>query len=241
MGQAREVGAQAGTAAGPRLTAIILTLNEANHIEACIHSLSWADDVLVFDSFSSDDTVALAEGAGGRVLQSRFQNYAQQRNAALQAMQTDWVFFVDADERGTPELGAEIRGCDRRSAADRLVCAAPQLHFWQTDAGRGLVSRLSAAAPAALVSDAMSVRCTKSGVVDGEIGYLQKPLIHHNYVDRGAFPRKSSAGYSSYDAEILHQQGVRPRPQTTCCSRGANSGGAMSRSKGIRTACMACA
>ena len=91
------------------LTAVILTLNEANHIQACIHSLSWADRVLVFDSHSQDDTAVLAQAAGAELIQSKFENYAQQRNAALDSLQTDWVFFVDADERGTPELGAEIR------------------------------------------------------------------------------------------------------------------------------------
>ena len=49
----------------PRLTAIILTLNEARHIEECVRSLAWADEVLVFDSFSRDETVSLAESAGG--------------------------------------------------------------------------------------------------------------------------------------------------------------------------------
>ena len=56
----------------PKLTAVILTLNEEKHIEDCIKSLAWADDVLVFDSFSEDGTVALAEAAGAIVRQSPF-------------------------------------------------------------------------------------------------------------------------------------------------------------------------
>ena len=91
------------------LTAVILTLNEAGHIQACVQSLSWADRVLVFDSYSDDDTAVLAQTAGAELVQSKFENYAQQRNAALDSLQTDWVFFVDADERGTLELGEEIR------------------------------------------------------------------------------------------------------------------------------------
>ena len=84
----------------PRLTAIILTLNEEAHIQACIQSLAWADEVVVFDSYSQDETVDMARKAGATVFQSKFENYAQQRNAALAAVDTDWVFFVDADERG---------------------------------------------------------------------------------------------------------------------------------------------
>ena len=100
------------------LTVAILTLNEADNIIACIQSLAWADRVFVFDSYSQDETVARARSAGAEVAQEKFHNYAQQRNAALDALQTDWVFFVDADERGTPELGAEIR---------RVIAARPEM------------------------------------------------------------------------------------------------------------------
>jgi len=96
------------------LTAIILTKNEARHVAECVASLRWADRVLVFDSLSDDDTVALARAAGAEVAQRPFDNYAAQRNAALDAVAThevatDWVFFVDADERATPALAEEIR------------------------------------------------------------------------------------------------------------------------------------
>jgi glycosyltransferase involved in cell wall biosynthesis len=136
---------------GPELTAVILTLNEETHITDCIRSLEWADRVLVFDSFSTDRTVALAKEAGAAVLQHKFANYAQQRNAALDAIQTDWVFFVDADERGTPELGAEIlRVIGRSEAAARPERGweVPRHNyiFGRLTKGRGLVPRLSAAA-----------------------------------------------------------------------------------------------
>ena len=75
------------------LTACILTLNEAGHISDCIDALRWADDILVFDSFSNDETVGLAEKAGVTVRQHPFTNYSQQRNAALDAVQTDWGLF----------------------------------------------------------------------------------------------------------------------------------------------------
>ena len=129
-----------------------------------MRSLAWADEVLVFDSFSQDETVPLAEAAGATVLQSPFENYAQQRNAALEAVQTDWVFFVDADERGTPELAAEIRRRHSRANRDRLVCPAAQYHFRQTNPWRGLVSRLPAAAAAARLSSAFERPVHETGV-----------------------------------------------------------------------------
>ena len=96
------------------LTAIILTKNEARHIVKCIDSLRWADRIVVFDSYSDDDTVDLATAAGAQVFQRPFDNYAAQRNAALEAVAprddaNSWVLFIDADERGTPALAGEIR------------------------------------------------------------------------------------------------------------------------------------
>lgn len=193
-----------------RLTAIILTLNEAAHIQACIESLRWADQIVVFDSFSQDETVPLAQAAGAQVQQSPFANYAQQRNAALAAVQSDWVFFVDADERGTPALGAEIR---------QVIAARPEMG-WYVPRYNYIFGRLTKAT--GWFPD-YQLRLFKHGrvhyerpvhevaVVDGEIGYLQQPLIHYNYRDVAQFHAKQRA-YSTYEATILHEQGVRPRP-----------------------------
>ena len=88
----------------------ILTLNEEQNIEACLESVAFADDVVVLDSFSSDDTVALAEAKGARVVQRKFDNWAAHQNWAMGNVEFkhDWVFYLDADERMTPELQDEI-------------------------------------------------------------------------------------------------------------------------------------
>ena len=88
------------------VSAAVLTYNEERNIVACLDSLSWADELLVVDSFSSDRTVELARARGARVEQRRFVNWADQRTAAMQLAYHLWVFFVDADERATPELAA---------------------------------------------------------------------------------------------------------------------------------------
>jgi glycosyltransferase involved in cell wall biosynthesis len=92
-----------------QLAAVILTYNEAENVVACIESVRSADRIVVFDSFSQDSTVELATTAGAEVIQHPFENYAQQRNAALQVVEADWILFVDADERSSPEQAAEIR------------------------------------------------------------------------------------------------------------------------------------
>lgn len=195
----------------PEITAVILTYNEAAHVQACIESLRWADRVVVFDSFSQDETVALAQAAGAETAQSVFQNYAQQRNAALAHVQTDWVFFVDADERGTPELAAEIR---------RVAVERPEMG-WYVPRHNYLFGKLTLGA--GWFPD-YQLRLFRHGrvhyerpvhelaVVDGSIGHLENPLIHYNYRDLAHFRAKQQA-YTDYDAAILRQNGVRPKPQ----------------------------
>lgn len=95
-----------------KLTAIILTFNEARHIERCIDSVRQVtSDVLVIDSHSTDQTVPLAQAAGARVLSHAFTNHAAQFNWALDQLNgdTDWVFRVDADEYLDAELARSIR------------------------------------------------------------------------------------------------------------------------------------
>jgi len=89
---------------------LILTLNEEANLAECIDSCVWSDDIIVFDSLSEDSTVEIAKGKGARVIQRPFDNYAAQRNAALTTVQYKhpWVLMVDADERVSPELAAEI-------------------------------------------------------------------------------------------------------------------------------------
>ncbi len=89
---------------------LILTFNEEININACIDSLHFCDNIIVFDSFSTDRTVDIAKAAGATVLQRKFDNYAAQRNAALQYVPENvkWILMIDADERITPELQHEI-------------------------------------------------------------------------------------------------------------------------------------
>lgn len=94
------------------VTVMIFTLNEEIHLPSCLAALSWADDVVVVDSFSTDGTEAIARRAGARFFQHRFAGFGSQRNWALDhaAPRHDWVLMMDADERVTPELAEEIAG-----------------------------------------------------------------------------------------------------------------------------------
>jgi len=91
------------------ITAIIPTYNEADNIVDAIKSVSWADEIIVVDSFSADNTVELARPLSTRILQREYINSASQKNWAIPQAKHEWVFIHDADERVTPALRDEIK------------------------------------------------------------------------------------------------------------------------------------
>ena len=92
------------------LSAIIITKNEAHNLAACLASVAFADEWVVVDSGSTDETVAIAKQFGAKVLLTNdWPGFGKQKNRALDLATGDWVFSIDADERVTPELAAEIK------------------------------------------------------------------------------------------------------------------------------------
>lgn len=92
-----------------KLTVTVITRNEAAHIVPALQSVAWADEIVVVDSHSTDDTVALARPHATRVEVRDWPGYGAQKNHASESAANDWILSIDADERVTPELAAEIR------------------------------------------------------------------------------------------------------------------------------------
>jgi (heptosyl)LPS beta-1,4-glucosyltransferase len=197
------------------IAAVVLTLDEEESIVPCLESLEWAHRRVVFDSFSADDTAGRARAAGAEVLLHRFENYAQQRNAALARVESDWIFFVDADERATPELAEEVRRVTSSGGAE-VAWWVPRHNYifgrltlgagWYPDYQVRLVrpARVHWERPVHEIA-----------VIDGPEGYLANPLIHYNYADVADFVSRQRR-YTEIDAGILLRQGVRPRFYTPC-------------------------
>ncbi len=195
------------------LVAIILTYNEARDVKDCIDSLRWVDRIVVFDSFSTDDTVRIATEAGAQVIQHPFANYTQQRNAALDAVDEEWVFFVDADERSSLEQAAEIR----RRISDAVFDGywAPRHNYifgrltrhsgWFPDYQLRLLRR--AGARYDTTRDVHELV-----ILEGQAGHLDTPLVHYNYRDLRQFIRKQEK-YTDFAARDLFRRGVRVKPQ----------------------------
>lgn len=91
-----------------KISATIITLNEADHIHEAIASIAWADEVIVVDSGSTDNTLEIAEGAGARVIKNDWPGFAQQKQFAAEQAEHEWIFSLDADERVSPELSDSI-------------------------------------------------------------------------------------------------------------------------------------
>ncbi len=91
-----------------KLAVIIPTLNEENFILEALESVDFADEIIVIDSFSSDRTLEIAKPFVTKIIQRKFDNFSDQKNAALDQTHADWVFFLDADERITPKLKKSI-------------------------------------------------------------------------------------------------------------------------------------
>jgi (heptosyl)LPS beta-1,4-glucosyltransferase len=196
----------------PQLAVIILTKNAAPHIEDCVASARFADLILVSDSYSTDGTPELASAAGAVVTQRPFDNFAGQRNAALAEVNAEWVFFVDADERVTPELAVEVR----RMIATQQMAGwwVPRHNFvaghevrhggFYPDYQLRLLRRDCARYdPERPVHEVV--------ILDGEAGYLQNVLTHYNYDNWAQFHAKQRR-YARFEMDILKARGVRPWP-----------------------------
>src|SRR5512137_327429 len=93
-----------------KISAYIIAFNEAEKIEQAVGSVLWADEVVVADSGSTDETVAIAERLGARVVQIPFEGFGELRNKAVATCRYEWILSIDADERCTPEVRDEILG-----------------------------------------------------------------------------------------------------------------------------------
>jgi glycosyltransferase involved in cell wall biosynthesis len=166
----------------PSVSVTIITLNEADHIAAAIDSTAWADEIIVVDSGSSDETVAIARGKGARVEVRAWTGWVDQKNYAAGLASHDWVFSLDADERVTPALATEIRTVLREEPAARGY-RVPRVTFhlgrwirttdFYPDFQTRLYDRRAARWQGKYVHESVAV--------DGPAGRLTNELQHYSY------------------------------------------------------------
>lgn len=198
------------------VSVLILTRNEAVNIEACIASLAFSDDVVVFDSFSTDGTPDLARSAGARVLQREFDSYGEQREAARTAVEWryPWVLSVDADERVDEELRQEIIEIGEARSTKHAAYRVRRKDYFM---GRWI--RHATLYPSWFVRFFRPdrVRYPKRRVheypeVDGSIGELSGHLIHHSFSKGLASWVDKHNQYSMLEAEEFLSARETPVP-----------------------------
>ena len=189
----------------PAITTMIFTLDEAVNLPGCLATLGWCDDVIVVDSFSSDDTEAIARDAEARFVQRAFDGFGAQRTWALEhgGARHDWVLILDADERVPAALAEEMRDAVRAPPPGvRAFRLRRRFHMW----GRWL--RYSSMYPTWVVRlvDRHHVRYVNRGhaetqVVDGAVAALENDLDDENHkgldhwLDRQRVYAKREAAY----------------------------------------------
>lgn len=191
-----------------RLSVIIITCNEAANIADCLASVEFADECIVVDSGSTDDTVAIARAAGARVeVTADWPGFGPQKNRALALAQGEWVLSLDADERVTPELAMEIQ----RAMADPGPTAAYEIPRLSSFCGKFIrhsgwwpdaVLRLFRRGQARFTDAAVHERV----VSDGPVGRLKAHMLHYTYPDL-AFAIQKMNRYSSDAAHMMHAKG----------------------------------
>lgn len=192
-----------------RISVIVITKNEAASIARCLESVSWADEIIVLDSGSTDDTVSICREYTVHVHQTDWPGFGPQKNRALDRASGDWVLSLDADEWVTPALRDEIARIVAQSQdvdAFRIprqssFCGRFMRHSgWWPDH----VVRLFRRGGAKFSDDAVHERV----VVDGKTGTLHTPLMHETFVDLEELLAKMN-NYSTLSAQAMHRGGKR--------------------------------
>jgi glycosyltransferase involved in cell wall biosynthesis len=166
----------------PPVSALIHTLNERDYIEDCLRSVEWADEIYLLDSFSTDGTVEFVRERfpSVRIEQREYLGAASQKNYGIDRTQHDWIFYIDADERVTPQLRDEIlRTLDGHllywaySVGRRNYMLGKPMRFsgLQRDRVTRLFHRKHARYP--------NRRVHADLLVDGEIGGLRHKMDHY--------------------------------------------------------------
>lgn len=194
------------------ITAIIITKNEESMIANCIASLSFASEVVVVDSGSSDNTIHLASREGAKVLKTTGGTFKDWRALGLKEASSDWVLYIDADERVTPQLATEIQDIIRFTSLSAFGIRRNNIHFgkwmehggWESDCVIRLFKRSDLTGWEGDVHE--------HAIVNGNVGELKEPLVHltHRKLSDGLV---KSVVWTDIEAKLLfdaHASKVTP-------------------------------
>jgi len=169
---------------------LILTYNEEKNLKSCLESIPWCDDIVVLDSYSTDDTLKIAEEYNLRIYQRKFDNFASQRNFAHDQIKFihDWVFHLDADEVFAEELKQEIEDEIQNSNYDAYLVPSKIvfLNRWLRYSGMYPTYQVRLGKPDTLKFKQVG-HGQKEDIPRDRVGTLNSAYIHYNF-SNGLYP-----------------------------------------------------
>jgi len=189
----------------PTLTVIIPTFNEESLVEGALHSVLFADEIIVIDSFSVDGTQDISKRYASKFLQRKFDNFSNQKNFALKQASSDWVLFLDAEERVTHSLEMEIKETIANTKHSGFKINFPHFFmnrflYFESDTVIRLVKR---------EGSSYTGDVHEKLQVSGSVGTLKNDMIDYSYKGLQNFIEKREV-YAWFQAGQLLNKGTKP-------------------------------
>ncbi len=190
-----------------KVSVTIITKNEASNIRQCLEGVRWADEIVVVDNGSMDDTREICQAFGARVFSEEWKGFARQKNSAIDKARNEWVLSLDADERIPPELRREIEtilkgtpSCDGYRIARQNFFLGRWIRRcgWYPDHNLRLFRKSKGRFLERAVHEKV--------IVEGRVGYLKSPMEHHTYRSLSDFMERLER-YSSLAAQEMQKEG----------------------------------
>lgn len=199
-----------------KISATIITLNEAANIRAACESVAWADEIIVVDSGSTDDTYDIAASCGARVFKREWPGFAAQKQFAVDQAEHEWILSLDADERVSPQLAAEIAALKQKPEQRADGYLIPRRSFyqgrwirgggWYPDSQLRLFRKSSGRWEPRLIHE--SVKMNQGARVEK----LSKDIFHYSVRDAAHHHRMIGERYAPLAAEQMFAEGRSTSP-----------------------------
>ncbi|WP_282073590.1 glycosyltransferase family 2 protein [Polaribacter atrinae] len=191
-----------------KITAIIPTLNEEIHIADAIKSVSFADEIIVIDSYSTDKTIEIAEKLPVKIIKRKFDDFSSQKNFAIDQATHNWIYILDADERVTPEVEKEILEAVKNPKNFVGFYVRRTFYFCEKKVNYSGFQR----------DKVIRLFLKKYGkykgvvheriVANGKIGFLKNKIDHFSYRNYDHYISKMNH-YAAIRAKELHERGAK--------------------------------
>lgn len=191
------------------ISAVVLTKNEEKNIKECMKSLEWCDEIVVIDDYSEDKTLTVARRFNGKVYQRHLANdFAGQRNFALEKVKGEWVLFIDADERVSKALAREIRQVIKSNFLAGFYLKR-QDWLWEKALKHGETAKVRLLRLAKKQAGEWRRGVHETWQIKGKTDQLKNPIIHYPHQTISEFLSNLNF-HSSLHAKALKREGIRP-------------------------------